>query len=68
MMVANRETVVWPRLCLKSCPHCKGDLMLDIEEGNAYGCLQCGRKTRPRMRPPELVNLTSSTTRGHEDE
>ena len=35
--------LVRPRLRLKSCPRCKGDLALDLDQWGLYEqCIQCG--------------------------
>lgn len=57
----NSSTI--ERVRSHACPHCQGDLFLDIEDGDVgYYCLQCGRRAdAPRFAAQPEVNVVTST-------
>ena len=57
MATDERRKVLW----LKSCPQCKGDLMLAIDAFGQYViCLQCGRIADERYNPGHGLNLSKA--------
>ena len=42
-------------IALKSCPRCRGDLSLDLD--NELACIQCGYETRPEERSQLIARL-----------
>jgi hypothetical protein len=51
-------------IVFKSCPRCRGDLLLDMEE--EITCLQCGYELRPAEKEPILVQVRPARRRRRE--
>ena len=51
-------------LYIKSCMRCSGDLYLDQDIYGSYlRCLQCGRLTEVKARPPGTVRTKRGTSK-----